>query len=369
MHFPFCAARCSYCDFATVVGRDSDLDAYLSALEVEIERRQDGLPSTVDTLYLGGGTPSRLEAEHIDRVIRAVRRRFDLLADAEITLEGNPESLTAERLSGYRDAGVSRVSVGVQSLDDRVLKRAGRAHDAEQALAAVSRVRASGVAEVNVDLIAGLPGEDLGAWGATIEAAADLAPDHISVYLLETDKNTPLTRALAAGRTSVADDDLLAQAYLRTVELLEARGLAAYEISNFALPEHRSRHNLKYWTDAEYGGFGLGAHAYFGGRRRANRKDLDGYVTALRGGGDPVEWEDPWDPARRVAEAVVMGLRLAEGADLAELGARYDTDLATTHRAAWERAEAAGLIAWSGTRVALTPWGRLRSNELFAELI
>jgi oxygen-independent coproporphyrinogen-3 oxidase len=369
IHFPFCSARCSYCDFAVVVGRDSALEAYLAALELEIEHHQAGLPSAADTLYLGGGTPSRLEAEHVDRVIRAVRKRFDLAADAEITLEGNPESLTRGHLSGYRDAGVNRISVGVQSLDDRVLRRVGRAHDAEQAIAAVARVRESGIPEVNVDLIAGLPGEDLARWGATVEAAAQLGPDHISVYLLETDKETPLARALRSGRTLAADEDSLARAYLCTVERLEALGLPAYEISNFARDGHRSRHNLKYWTDGEYGGFGLGAHAYCGGARRANRRDLDGYLAQAGRGDDPVEWVDPWDPLRRAAEALVMGLRLAEGADLEAIGARYDTDLGKMHRAAWERAEAAGLIAWSGMRVALTPPGRLRSNELFAELI
>ena len=369
VHLPFCSVRCSYCDFPTVAGRDDRIGAYLLALDREIALHQEGAAGRVDTVFFGGGTPSRLNPGQLGGILRALRSRFEIDADAEITLEGNPESLTAEHLEGYRQAGVTRISVGVQSLDDRVLARAGRAHDAREAERAVADARRAGFPDVSLDLIAGLPGENLARWGETLRRAEALGPDHMSVYLLETDKDTPLGRAVRGGRQPLADDDAMASVYEETIDALEACGLAQYEISNFARGERRSRHNMKYWTDAPYAGFGLGASGYLGGSRRSNRRDLDGYVADLEAGVDPVAERDPYDPARRLEEALFLGLRVIEGVDLHALGARYDADPARRFSGAWERALAAGLIVREGMRVRLTREGRVRSNELFAELL
>jgi oxygen-independent coproporphyrinogen III oxidase len=369
VHFPFCAARCTYCDFASVAGSDERIEPYLDALEREIALFQPEAPRIVDTVYLGGGTPSRMSAPLVLRILDAVRGRFDVAEGAEITLEGNPESLVPRRLEGYATAGVNRVCVGIQSLDDRVLRRVGRLHDGRRAMEAVKSARAAGFRSVGLDLIAGLPGEDLRSWAGTVRDAAALGADHVSVYLLETDKDTPLARSLSASRVEIADDDALARAYEESSDVLEAAGFAAYEISNFARPGHESRHNLKYWTDVPYAGFGLGAHGYLGGERRANVRDLDAYVGRLDAGRDPVEAREAYDPGRRAAEALILGLRLAAGVDLATIGARYGTDPATRHHEVWERAESAGLVEREGSRVRLTRWGRLRCNELFLELI
>jgi oxygen-independent coproporphyrinogen-3 oxidase len=261
------------------------------------------------------------------------------------------------------------VSVGVQSLDDVVLRRVGRAHDAASARRAVREARAAGFADVSLDLIAGLPGEDLARWGTTVAEAASWGPDHVSVYLLESDKDTPLGRAVRSGRTRVGDDDDLAAAYEATVDALARAGLPLYEISNFSRGGHRSRHNLKYWTDVPYAGFGLGAASYLDGVRRSNRRDLDGYVADLADSRSPVAESDPFDPGRRLEEALFLGLRVVEGVDVDALGARYGIDARRRFAPAWERARSAGLIAESGSRIALTPRGRLRSNELFAELV
>lgn len=303
LHFPFCAERCTYCDFPTVAGRDERIEPYLAALEVEIGSLPGELPGKADSVYLGGGTPSRMTPAELGRLLGAVRGRFELTPECEITLEGNPESLTPDRLARYRETGVTRVSVGVQSLDDEVLRGVGRAHDAAQATEAVHASRRAGFADVSLDLIAGLPGEDLDHWTRTVERAAALGPDHVSVYLLETDKDTPLSRAMRSGRIPRPDDDALACAYEQTVAVLEAGGLALYEISNFARAGHESRHNLKYWSDAAYVGLGLGAHSYWAGERWANRRDLEGYIAEVSGGRDAGEWSDPWDPERRLGEA------------------------------------------------------------------
>jgi oxygen-independent coproporphyrinogen-3 oxidase len=346
-HFPFCSVRCTYCDFPTVAGRDDRIDAYVDALCAEIGAWQPEAAGLVDTIFFGGGTPSRMRPDQAARVLRAIRRRFDVSDDAEITLEGNPESLGADALRGFRREGITRVSIGVQSLDDAVLARVGRAHDAQGAIGAVAAAREAGFPRVSLDLIAGLPGESLAGWPETVRRAASTGPDHISVYLLESDKDTPLGRAVRSGRTAVPGDDAMAEIYEETVRVLEELGFPLYEISNFAPDDRRSRHNLKYWTDAPYAGFGLGAHGYVAGRRRANRRDLD----------------------RRIDEAVFLGLRVTEGVDLAALGARYGVDLKRRYAPAWDRGDAAGLIAWDGDRVRLSPAGRVRSNELFSELI
>lgn len=369
LHFPFCASRCAYCDFPTVVGRDEAVGDYLDALVAEIGSGQGELGERADTVYLGGGTPSRMEPGDLERVLRAVRRRFRVADDAEISLEGNPESLTAERVSGFRAAGVNRVSVGVQSMSDAVLRGVGRAHTAAQALRAVERCRRAGVARVGIDLIAGLPGEDLKRWSQTLNEVVRAGADHVSVYLLDTDKDTPLARAVHSGRRRAADDEAVSGAYETTVEGLGRAGYRQYEISNFARPGARSAHNLKYWSDRSYGGFGLGAHGYAAGRRRANRRDLGGYVDKVLRGEDPVAWTDPWDPRRRLSEALVLGLRRVEGVDLDEVGRRYGADLDALHGPTWERAREAGVLARRGSRVALTARGRLRSNELFADLM
>jgi putative oxygen-independent coproporphyrinogen III oxidase len=368
-HFPFCAVRCTYCDFPTVAGRDDRIEAYLDALIAEIRSSQPDAAGAADTIFFGGGTPSRMSPHQAARVLAAIRERFEVSDDAEVTLEGNPESLTGDALDGFRRAGITRISVGVQSLDDAVLRRVGRAHDAGAAKRAVVDAREAGLSEVSLDLIAGLPGEDLSRWPDTLREAVALAPDHVSVYLLESDKDTPLGRAVRAGRTQVAGDDAMAATYERTVAVLEEAGFPLYEISNFARGAHRSRHNLKYWSDAPYVGFGLGAHGYVLGERRSNRRDLDGYLADMAAGGSPVDWREPYDRDRRREEALFLGLRVAEGVDLRALGARYDADLMTHHADAWERGTAAGLIAWEDSRVRLTPAGRVRSNELFAELV
>lgn len=369
LHFPFCAIRCSYCDFPTVAGRDDRIEAYLDALDREIRTMQPDLPRGADTVFLGGGTPSRMTPAQVTRVLEAVRARFDLSPAPEVTLEGNPESLKADKLEGFRAAGVTRVSVGVQSLDDAVLARAGRAHDAAEAERAVREARGAGIPEVSLDLIAGLPGERLDRWGETVRRAAGFGPDHVSVYLLESDKDTPLGRAVRSGRAAIAGDDALAAAYEATVAALEGEGFALYEISNFARDGRRSRHNLKYWTDVPFAGFGNGAHGYVRGRRRSNLADLAAYVEAIGEGREPVAWEEGFDARRRLAEALFLGLRVLEGVDLAALASRYGEDPREVWETAWSRGEEAGLLVLEGCRARLTREGRLRSNELFQELV
>jgi oxygen-independent coproporphyrinogen-3 oxidase len=369
VHLPFCSVKCSYCDFPVAAGQDHRIDRYLDALLREIAEHAPDLGGDVETIYLGGGTPSRLSVAAIERVLRAVRGRYGTSGRCEVSIEANPEDLDAERARSLSGVGVDRITVGVQSLDDGVLRRTGRQHDAARALRAVRDVRGAAIGSIGVDLIAGLPGERLQAWGETVDRVIEAGCDHVSVYLLETDHPSALGKAIAAGRTSGPDDDALADAYQRSVERLARAGLEQYEISNFARPGHESRHNGKYWDDSWYAGLGLGAHAYVEGARRANVRGLTRYLRTVEEGESPVGDEDPWDPARRCEEALFLGLRRSRGVDLASLGRRYGVDLDRAYDEVWRRHVRDGLLVREGDVARLTPDGRLRSNTVFRDLI
>jgi len=369
VHFPFCTVRCSYCDFPTVAGRDDAIEAYLGALEREILTQQRDAPTDVDTVYLGGGTPSRMTPEQLARILSALRQRFQIASAAEVTIEANPESLDDSKIAGYLECGVTRISLGVQSLDERALRLARRPHDAAQSVAALQRLCSIDGLEVNADLIAGLPGESTASWDSRIHELASFDTDHVSLYLLETDKETPLARAVRAGRTELIDDDRLVDGFQQAVRILGAAGLAQYEISNFARQQRVSRHNLKYWTDSWYVGYGLGAHGYLHGYRRSNLRDLDDYIGRLATGADPIHEVDPWCAQRRIEEALFLGLRLVAGLDLDALGRRYEIDLWQAYAPVWERAVERRLLTRSGGVARLTDRGRLCSNAVFVELI
>jgi len=369
VHVPFCSVKCTYCDFPVAAGQDHRVDRYLDALEREIAARGPSWDGEVDSVYFGGGTPSRLAPSQVRRILRAVGARFRVTPGAEVSLEANPEDLDDRRVDGFLAAGVGRITVGVQSLDPDVLRRTGRRHGPDDALRAVRSARAAGVPSVGADLIGGLPGERLDRWDDTLARVLDADPDHVSFYLLEADAGSTLARAVAAGRERVASDDDQAGAYERTCDRLETAGYEPYEISNFARPGHRSRHNAKYWSDAWYAGYGLGAHAYERGARRSNARGLTRYMETVESGADPVAEIDPWNPVRRLEEALFLGLRRVEGIDLAALGARYGLDLATAYAEVWDRHRDAGALVAEGHRIRLTRAGRLRSNAVFRDLI
>ncbi len=369
VHVPFCAVKCTYCDFPVAAGQDHRVGRYLDALEREIALHGPDLEDPVDSVYFGGGTPSRLEPSDVARLLRAVRARFEVSGDVEITLEANPEDLDDARLSGFAEVGVDRLSVGIQSLDDDVLRRAGRAHDGREALVAIRRARRHGFRSVSADLIGGLPGETMARWSGTVDRVLDAEPDHVSFYLLEIDQSSALAKAVRAGREHVASDDDQAAAFESTVERLREGGFEAYEISNFARRGHRSRHNGKYWSDAWYAGFGLGAHAYAFGERRSNVRGLTAYLRAVEDGLDPLAETDPWNAVRRLEEALFLGLRRAEGIDPAAIGARYAIDVRSAYDAVWDRHARDGLLTVESDRIVLTSRGRLRSNTVFRDIL
>jgi oxygen-independent coproporphyrinogen-3 oxidase len=369
VHLPFCEAKCTYCHFAIDPRRPDKgrEERYVRAVLAEMAAAP-ALPA--DTLYFGGGTPSLVSLDLLGRLAALARSRFRLPDGAEITLEANPRDLDQ---AGYRDLrglGVNRLSLGVQSLDDKVLSEMGRHHAAADARRAVEWAQAAGFANVSVDLILGWPGETRERWARNLDGLRALAPDHVSLYVLEVEGKTVLGHRARRGTLALPDEDLTADLYWATADALEALGLARYEISNFARPGRESMHNRKYWDDAPFLGFGMSAHSYLDGRRFWN---LPGYATYCRaietGGGRAAACgERLLEPRQRAAEALFTGLRRREGVDLARFRSAHGVDPLEAY-ADLRDALDAGLVAAEGGRLRLTDAGVLLSNEVFQAFV
>lgn len=316
------------------------------------------------SVFLGGGTPSLLAPDDLAAILDSVRRRFALVSDAEVTVECNPESVSRERLAAYRAAGVTRVSLGVQSLDDRLLPGLGRLHTAAQARAAFDAARAAGYANVSVDLMYGLPGLDVAGWTRCVQTVLDWHPEHLSAYGLTLDAGSVWG---ATGIPGLPPEDAVVDQYWAMAEAAAARGFEHYEISNYARPGHRSRHNQLYWGAAEYLACGPGACGFVGDVRYGNAKPVPRYCATLEAGALPLDTSERLTARQRRGERLVLGLRTADGVPLAWLQERQAGDRSLQRRIAdWEEA---GWLRRVDERVALTEAGFLRSDALFADLL
>lgn len=367
VHVPFCTVLCPYCHFTRGVYDAARTGRYLDALVREIGQSGEGEP--VDSIYFGGGTPSLLAPRDVARVIAACRVRFAVRPDAEITLEANPESLTPATLEGYREAGVTRLSIGVQSFRDEELLRLGRAHDATRARQAVKEARAAGVETISLDLMLGLPGQTLEAWLASVDALVELDPDHASLYLLELWPGAPLAADAARARWPPPGDDEAADMYESGLERLERAGYVQYEISNVARPGRWARHNLKYWTGGHWYGFGVGAHATVRGRRWTNVARIDDYIARLEAGRSPRGGEEGLTPGAQLEEALFMGLRLAGGVDEVALARRYGVDVWGRYGRDLAPSVEVGLLVRERGRLRLTRRGMLVSTAILSVFV
>ena len=367
VHIPFCAAICNYCNFNRGLF-DSDLKTrYVSALLTEIRRAGDG--AAADTIFFGGGTPSLLEPDEIAAVIDACRLGFNVASDAEVTLEANPETVTQKRLEAYRMAGINRVSFGVQSFRDDELVRLSRLHSARRASDVVAEARHAGFDNVSLDLMMWLPEQSVASWLESVHRLADLKPDHASMYLLELYPNAPLKEDMARAHWSLAPDDDAAEMYLQGLQVLDEAGYEQYEISNVSRPGRASRHNLKYWSDGEWLGFGCGAHSTRAGERWKNRAATLEYVNAVVEGTPLVAERRVLSRDEQLEEAMFTGLRLNAGLDIVAIGARYDIDVWETYGDALTPFAEAGLLIYDGARLRLTRQGMLLANEVMAVFI
>jgi putative oxygen-independent coproporphyrinogen III oxidase len=315
IHVPFCRGKCLYCDFAS--GTDLALvQDWLAALEREMVFYNDFAPR-FDTLYLGGGTPSLLTADELANLFESLQKHFVFIPGTEITLEANPDDIAPDILKHYRDLGANRLSLGVQSFDDRELAFLGRRHDAAQALKALALAREAGFANLGMDLIYGLPGQTQDQWRNNLEIAVGFAPEHLSCYQLTLEEGTPLARGQAEGQFQALPEEMGREFFLATSRFLEDRGYLHYEISNFARGvECRSRHNGKYWNHTSYLGLGPAAHSYREGRRWWNHRSLPEYCRAASIGEAPVAGGEVLTPEQRRLEALYLGMRTRDGVEL-----------------------------------------------------
>ena len=328
-----------------------------------------GFRPAADTIFFGGGTPSLLEPDEIARIIGACRSAFDLAADAEITMEANPESVTRERLAAYRRAGVNRLSFGVQSFREDELRRLSRLHSADRARAAFGEARSAGFDNVSLDLMMWLPGQQVSEWLQSIDAAIALAPEHLSLYMLEVYPNAPLKDDMARARWSQAPDDDVAAMYVEAMERLDAAGYGQYEISNVAQPGRRSRHNLKYWTDGEWLGFGCGAHSTRDGVRWKNTSSTQDYIDQVTRGEAHTADLRRLTPDERLGDALFTGLRLVDGIDVNAIQTRYGVDVWRRFGADLEPFLEAGCLKRHGSRLSLTRQGMLLAHEVMSVFV
>jgi oxygen-independent coproporphyrinogen-3 oxidase len=360
LHFPFCRTKCHYCDFYSVAG-GGDVPGFLSCLEREMRLRAGMLAGErIDTVYFGGGTPSLMAPETIRRFLDEARSLFSFSDEPEITLEANPNTLTAGRLDGFRLAGINRISIGVQSFHRLELALLGRSHTSGEAESALTVARQTGFNSVGLDLIYGLPGQTSTTWEANLERAMSFDPDHISAYALTLSPASRMGRWVQSGTFPKPDEELAAELFLVTSSVLTRHGYEQYEVSNFAKPGMRSRHNESYWTGSPYLGLGPSAHSFIGNMRCWNVSDLKRYRAALDMNKPPVEEEETLTHDQRFLESVALGLRRREGVPVRLLPDKVGPML--------ELVESGhGII--SGDRFGLTTKGMLMADAVSERLV
>ena len=357
VHIPFCKTKCPYCDFYSITTIDQ-IEAFLAALDAEARLYRDQFPA-FDSFFLGGGTPSLLTGPQLIELMGMLRRHFVFAPDSEITLEANPDDLTADKLALYRDLGINRLSLGVQSFEAAELVFLQRRHTARQTEAALSLIRAAGFTNLGLDLMYGLPGQTLDAWTNTLKTALSFNPEHLSCYQLTVADATPLGRKVAAGQVRLPDEETQREFFLLTANFLTARGYLHYEVANFAREEqYVCRHNVKYWTRTPYLGLGPAAHSFKAGRRWWNISVRGGLLLVFERGPAPVAGEESLTPEQIRLENLALGFRTREGVSLATIREHPDGD------AVLAALTQAGLVRVDHDRVIATACGLVVADRL-----
>jgi oxygen-independent coproporphyrinogen-3 oxidase len=373
---PFCQTKCTYCNFHTgVVSRDR-YEPYAEAICLEIAGSASPTPETVDTVYIGGGTPSLLDPGALARILDALRSAYRT-ESPEVTLEADPETIRPEKAAAWLGAGFNRISLGAQSFVDRELQAAGRMHRRADIFRAVEVLRTAGFANISIDLIAGLPHQTPESWEESVSQVLRVRPEHVSVYMLEIDTDSRLGKESLAGGNrysagAIPDDDAIADFYESARQRLAQAGYDHYEISNWALPGHRSRHNLKYWRREPYAGFGAGAHAFDGVARWANAHESDRYVACMEQGSSPREQSETLTPPQSLDEEFFLGLRMLEGIDFARIERELAAEVPKRMDILRERIDhlhSLGFLVVENGRIRLVPERLTVSNEVFVQLL
>jgi oxygen-independent coproporphyrinogen-3 oxidase len=367
LHVPFCVSHCIYCDFFVVLEKYGGQTAYVEALLREIEVRlpqamEAGLTGEVETVYIGGGTPSLLPAEAYDRILRGVQTHVPMSPQVEITMEANPEGVVDDP-AAYREVGINRISVGVQSFVDAELKKLSRVHSAQSAMACISAFQAAGLTNLSIDLMYGTPAQTDVGWDETLTQAIALDVPHVSMYGLKVEPETPLAKLAGHARYPMPTDEETVNRFFTAVERLEAAGLLAYEFANLARPGFESRHNLNYWANGYYLGLGVSAHGYLPGRRTENPRDLAAYLA------DPIghQTTTPVTPEDRLEEALMLGLRRRDGVEIAAIEAEFGISFEARYGPILKKYAPEGWLTLTDGRLRLSRSAIPLSNELLSE--
>lgn len=369
IHIPFCKQKCFYCDFNSYAGLEGLHSSYADALIMEMERFcevSDLL--AVSSIYFGGGTPSVLDESLIEKILYSCFGCFQVEETCEITIEANPETLTFAKLKSLRKMGFNRISLGFQSLDTRLLPILGRRHTGQKALQSFDQARLAGFKNVNLDLIYGIPGQNMISWDSTLRNILRLKPEHISAYALTLDSSTSIAQRIAKQELPPVDDDLQAEMFTFAAEMLKSSGYVHYEISNFAHPGYQCHHNVGYWKNGNYLGLGAGAHSHFDNLRYFNIKDPKIYIEKIKSKSSARAGEEKLTKKDIVAETIFLGLRLMEGINLKDLSEHFNLPLDEFYASTIQDLKVKGLLE-DQERLKLTPKGVLLSNEVFSKFI
>ena len=380
IHIPFCRQKCFYCDFPSFAGREKKIDGYLQALEQEFvllgqrlyqkeNARDTERKFTPRTIYIGGGTPTALKVHQLAKLLEIVQKYVAVAEVEEFTVEMNPGTVDREKLLLLQQAGVNRLSVGVQSFDDNCLQKIGRIHTAKDAVDTIELAHNLGFGNISLDLIYGLPQQNMEILTQSVERALSLPVQHISIYGLQLEEGTAFHRMEALGKLQLPADELVEAMHDYIVEKLPEAGYQRYEISNYALPGYESKHNLSYWQDVEYLGLGSGAHSYWQGTRYENPRGIDDYISALEAGRLPANVEEQVDRQAHMEEYCFLGLRTAAGIDKNLFQQKFGVDLLTVYGRTIEKLVAQDLLQHTAKDIALTPLGMKYGNQVFAEFL
>jgi len=366
LHVPFCAHRCGYCDFTLVARRDDLIDAYLDALEVDLAQLRQ--PRDVDTLFFGGGTPTHLPAPQLQRLMDLALRWFQPVASAEVCVEANPAGLDDAKIAVLANAGVNRVSLGVQSFDPAILKLLERDHRRDEIISAVERMRPR-IPNIGLDLIFGVPGQSYALWKETLDEALGLSPTHVSTYGLTFEKGTTFYSRLTKGSLQRCEEESEREMYALAMDCLPAAGLEQYELSNFARPGFRSRHNEIYWKGLPFFGFGPGAARYIAGRRELNHRSVTTWIKRVRAGQSPIADSEELSSEERARERVMLGLRRTEGIDLADFREGTGIDFRNLAPDSFSRNLRLGLLEEVDGHVRFTREGRFVADTVIVDFM
>ncbi|SKC79707.1 radical SAM family heme chaperone HemW [Maledivibacter halophilus] len=370
LHIPFCIKKCNYCDFVSYSQNDEMIDSYVKALLYEIKMYSDNLSDyKIETIFIGGGTPSILKPEKIDKITNEIFKAFNISENPEFTIESNPGTLTDEKLKIYKDLGINRLSMGLQSFNDDILRFIGRIHSKKDFLENYYLARNIGFKNINVDLIYGLPNQTSCDWEETLKEILKLDTEHVSAYSLKIEEGTVFKGLFDQDKLNLPDEDEDRNMYHLAIELLNSNGINQYEISNFSKPGYQCKHNLIYWNNKNYLGLGVSAHSYLNACRYANTNNIWEYIDSIKNNKYPVVTKEPKTKEDEMTETVFLNLRLKEGLGIQYFKDRFNKSIFEVYGDKIEKLDKLGLITIDHNHIMLTKYGVDVSNQVFVEFL